>query len=152
MNLYAEGSKFFHGSVTQNLKVLTPQMDPMLKRKVVWASYYRPYAAIFTLPWKDTNFLGSRCDPDCQYWIAEVSKNNKAYINKPCSIYIIEPVRTSWDKPKMGMKRAGNKIYNIGKEVPDAFTIGVCKVIKEFKYKNVLECYMKNQVGVVFIQ
>jgi hypothetical protein len=150
---YSRGSNFFHGSLTQNLKMINAQMDPAIKKPVVWGSYYRPFAAAFVLPYRQSRIAGHNCDPDCEYWIVEITKHTKKFLTKPCSLYTIQPVDGTWETPKKNMYVTADKtIITMGENAPGAYVQSNCTVIKEEKFRTVMQCFMKNMVGVVFVE
>ncbi|MCK5609497.1 hypothetical protein KAR91_46920 [Candidatus Pacearchaeota archaeon] len=139
----------FHGSLQQGLKILSPSKDNIFNENVVWGSWYRPYAAMFALPQRLTNYAGIDCDDMkkdlCDYWTAEITKKNKKFLKNPCSLYSIRPINSIWKRPTKNIRGVKSVI------LPGAATTGKCEVVKEEKYKSVLDCLQKNKVGVVFM-
>ena len=139
----------FHGSLQQGLKILNPRRDNIFNDNVVWGSWYRPYAAMFALPMKYTNFQGIDCADSkpghCNYWIAEITNENKKFLKKACSVYSIKPIESVWKRPTKNIKGVKASV------LPGAVTVSKCEVVKEDKYKTVLDCLQKNKVGIVFM-
>jgi hypothetical protein len=139
----------YHATLKQGLKQITPSSDNIFNNNVVWGSWYRPYAAMFAMPMRVTGYAGVSCNDSkpnqCEYWVAEITSKNKQFLRKPCSLYSIRPIDSVWERPTKDIKGVR------ASALPGAATSGICEVVKEEKYKTVLDCLQKNKVGIMFM-
>jgi len=162
----------FHGSPVQNLKDIDPKKwrDALLKEHMnaIWASWDRTFAAMFCINWRkdfyhitigtDISFYSdlSMSDPeycwgwkeadkdnpnclkmiDSPQWMVTIHPKYVKYLTKPCSLYLVKG--EEW--------KIQNKVPGYNWQFPEVYSKEPATVIKEIKYKNVMEAYRQNGV------
>jgi hypothetical protein len=139
--------QLYHGTLQTGLKTIDPMFiyHKLSPEPVVWASWYRPFAAMFALPMTKTNFecvdYSEEHKNVCRYWVAIITKANEKYLSMPCSLYLIKPMHSVWKRPTKEQWHQW---------LPEAYTEGPCKVIKEARYRTVRECFEENNVAIIY--
>jgi len=130
----------YHASSHQNLKSIKikdaeKQSQRGLKR-LIWGTPDREYASMFCIP--ATSSLGFKKGiyAGDKHRTFEVPKKYKSWLNRPCSIYEVNPTPFK--------KEAGRK-------TPDWISNKDVKVLKEVKYKTAKECLLDNNVKIKII-
>ena len=125
----------YHGSSIQNLKYLHIQKsksthDMKIGNKYIYASPNKSYAAGFTFDWTYKIASFGKYDKN-EPWTLEINGKYKNLLKQPCSIYILNP-------------STFKKINNY--HLPEYISETDCEIIKEYKYKNVIDCLKSNNV------
>jgi len=144
----------YHGSYIQGLKYIEPKKseDDIKYSKRVFGSESRMFGAIFAMPWRMIHLRNAvNCkskDPkdmrNCDTWVIEITRRNMPWFRKPCSLYHIKA--NGWARPKVSqfMSIFSSNYRDVA--LPEYYTFGKAKVVKEEKYKSIKECYQKNGV------
>jgi len=144
----------YHGSSKQGLKVIEPkrsESDDIKYSPRVWASERKQFAAVFSLPWRLMYLKGVNCKSkkitdmmDCETWDIEINRRNIWDFHQPCSIYYVKA--SNWFRPKISAFKSIFSDKYRANALPEHYTFGKVRVIKEEKYKTVKECYKKNKI------
>jgi len=124
----------YHGSSKQNLKIIDPfktdqrRMPGDRDYNKVYGTWDQSFSSMFC---SNISFKGSKNNNTP--WHMYIEKMPLSF-KKPCSIYILE---STWFMPP-------GKVMG-----PEMYSKTVCKIIKETKYKSILNCLKKNNVKVI---
>ncbi len=149
----------YHGSIHQGLKYIDPKESQYQIKytKRVFGADNKTFGAIFAMPWKLLHLRnGVNCKSNnkadmrnCETWVIEITKRNIKKFRGPCSLYHLKA--DNWVRPKLSsfLSLFIGKYTNLA--LPEYYTFGRAKVVKEEKYKSIKECYIKNGVKFKYV-
>jgi len=166
------GTIMYHGSRTQNLKVIDPKewVDALRKAHMatVWGSWDKAFAAMFCIDWRknikdifigdDLGFYVSLYDRDerhCYGYLEhdkdkphciEAIKNPKRQVVIPTRYKKILSSPCSLYTIQADKWTVPKYPHDYANNLPEAYTKQPAEVIKEIKYNTVLEAYKKNGI------
>jgi len=133
----------YHASPQQNLKFIDPSKqqttsnitDAYKKKKEVYASDDKSYAAAFCFNWSEQQgFRYGRVNNDP--WELKVPPKYAQKLNHPCSIYIVDT----------------KGFIDLNMSTPEFVSKTKVKVLKEERYKTGHDCLRKNGVKVSILR